>query len=204
MPSLASAMSSWPTLGHYFAPKAEFNPFTRTWSLDVEEQFYLMFPVFLFLGSRPWWRLFGALARLLSGAVSWPPSTALGGCPAQSRPRLSTCSIRGSGSLAQAYSFSDEDDLEPRDFYTIRLAAHCYWTTIHRFDCGGVRGCHRCVVSVPWAMAPVIGTLGVLAIFHEAPAGPVGKLLSQHLLVVLGRLSYSLCLGAGRYSSFFG
>jgi peptidoglycan/LPS O-acetylase OafA/YrhL len=33
----------------YFAPRAEFNPFTHTWSLGVEEQFYVLFPLLLYL-----------------------------------------------------------------------------------------------------------------------------------------------------------
>lgn len=32
----------------YFSPKAEFNPFLHTWSLAVEEQFYLLFPILFF------------------------------------------------------------------------------------------------------------------------------------------------------------
>ncbi len=50
-------MSNW-TLEqqviNYFEPRAELNPFTHTWSLGVEEQFYLVAPLFLFvaLGSR--------------------------------------------------------------------------------------------------------------------------------------------------------
>jgi len=36
----------------YFDPVSEFNSFTHTWSLAVEEQFYFLFPILFFL----WWR----------------------------------------------------------------------------------------------------------------------------------------------------
>lgn len=38
----------WRTSG-YFDPASEFKPLLHTWSLAVEEQFYLLFPIFLFL-----------------------------------------------------------------------------------------------------------------------------------------------------------
>ena len=34
----------------YFSPKTDFNPFTHTWSLGVEEQFYFIFPLLFFVG----------------------------------------------------------------------------------------------------------------------------------------------------------
>ncbi|HXZ10322.1 MAG TPA: acyltransferase family protein [Paraburkholderia sp.] len=33
----------------YFSPRVEFNPYMHTWSLGVEEQFYVMFPLLFFL-----------------------------------------------------------------------------------------------------------------------------------------------------------
>ncbi len=38
----------WFTDG-YFSPKVEFNPFLHTWSLAVEEQFYLFFPLLFYI-----------------------------------------------------------------------------------------------------------------------------------------------------------
>lgn len=55
--------ASWATVGAsnvaliltddgYFAPRSEYNPFTQTWSLGVELQFYLVIPFLLALQSR--------------------------------------------------------------------------------------------------------------------------------------------------------
>lgn len=41
------------TTGDYFAPDARLNPFLHTWSLSVEEQFYLFFPLIVIVGL--WW-----------------------------------------------------------------------------------------------------------------------------------------------------
>jgi peptidoglycan/LPS O-acetylase OafA/YrhL len=49
--------------GSYFQPLRELNPLIHTWSLSVEEQFYLIVPFLLIAGRRPVW-LFGALALL--------------------------------------------------------------------------------------------------------------------------------------------
>lgn len=37
---------------NYFAPESSLNPFLHTWSLSVEEQFYLVWPAFVFIVSR--------------------------------------------------------------------------------------------------------------------------------------------------------
>lgn len=42
----------WQESANYFAPTAETDPFLHTWSLAVEEQFYIFFPVFIALSFR--------------------------------------------------------------------------------------------------------------------------------------------------------
>jgi peptidoglycan/LPS O-acetylase OafA/YrhL len=53
-----SNITFWQGSGDYFGVKSEFQPLLHTWSLAVEEQFYIVFPVLLALvarfGSRAW------------------------------------------------------------------------------------------------------------------------------------------------------
>ena len=66
----------------YFSPIADFNPYMHTWSLGVEEQFYLLFPALFFLWSHGGrWRQasIGLLGFAFIGSASysadWAPPT---------------------------------------------------------------------------------------------------------------------------------
>lgn len=49
----------------YFRPAIALNPFAHTWSLGVEEQFYLLFPLLI------WWSGFARLGRSGSRRLAW-------------------------------------------------------------------------------------------------------------------------------------
>ena len=53
----------------YFAPSTELNAFTHTWSLGVEEQFYLVFPLLLWLAG--FWRLGKASTAVVKKRLVW-------------------------------------------------------------------------------------------------------------------------------------
>jgi peptidoglycan/LPS O-acetylase OafA/YrhL len=56
--------------GNYWGPQAENAPFLHTWSLSVEEQFYVLLPVTLFLIHRKWPRaILPALAAVIAGSL---------------------------------------------------------------------------------------------------------------------------------------
>jgi len=67
-------LSNWVLGGQtetYFAPTTEFNAFTHTWSLGVEEQFYLVAPWLVFLALRRRTAGLGLLAITAAAALAW-------------------------------------------------------------------------------------------------------------------------------------
>jgi peptidoglycan/LPS O-acetylase OafA/YrhL len=68
----SSNIQFWSEAG-YFAPAVDAKPLLHTWSLAVEEQFYLLFPLFIMVASRYGWRSIATLiviATLISLALA--------------------------------------------------------------------------------------------------------------------------------------
>ncbi|MBS0211436.1 MAG: acyltransferase [Planctomycetes bacterium] len=172
----------------YFAPTAEFNPFTHTWSLAVEEQFYFLFPPILY-------------AYLRSGRGAAWLLAALGG-----------------GSLAYAaFETTARPDwayyLLPSRFWELAIGAIvCLCHRRNRLlartpsqAAGFVVAGLLCIAAslaltqaawfpFPWAISPVVGSaLYIIGVAGQTDCLPA-RLLSSRAVVYVGRISYSLYL----------
>ena len=182
---LVSNVFFWQESG-YFAKAAEYKPLLHTWSLAVEEQFYLVYPILLLLLNR-------FSARVIAGVLILLALSSLGTCQwlMQSQPsaafyllptrawELMLGGIVGLAPMPERLKPLHAELLSWTGLVAIFLAAGC-------FD-----------ASMPFpgvaALVPCIGAC--LVIFSNSARSTVaGRILAAKPLAFVGLISYSLYL----------
>ncbi len=170
----------------YFAPEAELKPLLHTWSLAVEEQFYVFFPLLLLLLKRFREPALALILLAISVASLALAQWASGVHPIANFYLLPTRAWElGVGAvIAIALQNGMLTDTRARLVASIvGLALVLY--AIFVFD-----------TSVPfpsvWTLIPVLGT--ALLLIGAEPGNPVGRLLALRPLVLVGLMSYSAYL----------
>ncbi|KAA0014330.1 acyltransferase [Billgrantia pellis] len=171
----------------YFAGPAEMKPFLHTWSLAVEEQFYLFFPLFMLLAG---WIRKGVLISVL--ALGFFASLALSEYASTHHPSANFYLLptRAWELLAGA-------------IVAVYLHRHRAQPPLWVSHLGGVAGMALLLYaiftfdqSIPfpglWALIPVLGTVLIILVAGEKDIA--GRVLSLKPMVGIGLISYSAYL----------
>jgi peptidoglycan/LPS O-acetylase OafA/YrhL len=178
----------------YFAPRSEFNPYTHTWSLAVEEQFYLLFPFLIYL----WISRSGtASAKAVSALLVSLCVASLLGCAWASRyaPNQAYFMLPsrfwelGAGAgvclMADSYRRRIVATLGPGALSAIGLLLVAL----------SMAAADRLAFPFPWALPAVLGSaLLIVSTTTSSGQGRINRLLGARPMVAVGLLSYSLYL----------
>ena len=183
--TFASNLVLWQDAG-YFTENAALRPLTHLWSLAVEEQFYLVFPLLLIAAHRSW-RLTGALLGVLAAAsFTWNVAT-VGADPAAAFYLLPARFWElALGALLAYVQLSRSPALTPR----LRDAASLAGLGLLLLAAFGLTS--SSLFPGWWALAP---TLAAVLLIGAGPDALLNRrVLASGPFVLLGRISYPLYL----------
>ncbi len=174
----------------YFATAAELKPLLHNWSLSVEEQFYLLFPMAVLLswraGPKGQAALFFALALVSLGFAQWHIGRGEG---ARAFFLLHTRLWELMAGALTAYWLTSARGTDLRDSGRFRLAAllglAMILTAVFAYD-------NETAFPGVAALLPCLGA--VLIIAFATPQSLAGQILGWRPVVFVGLVSYSLYL----------
>jgi len=177
----------------YFAPTSDFNPFTHTWSLGVEEQFYLIFPFLYIFWLSSSKRYISSILYSLLGLASLIISFHLSVEQPTKAYYLTPGRFWELASGVLLYQFMTKTEFLScnrnvvlRNIFAIAsligLLSSFFVTTTDLFP-------------MPGALLGTISTLGLfLSLYNGSVSNPINFILSNRYLVFIGKLSFSLYL----------
>jgi peptidoglycan/LPS O-acetylase OafA/YrhL len=185
--------------GGYFDRAAELNPLLHLWSLGVEEQFYLAWPVLLMFTEK-----YGVTLRVLAALISaslalsiwgtWYAPTAAFYYPVTRAWELGMGGMLAAWQIRMAHAPAAPSPSSRLLGMMGNSAAGVTssWVGLALIVAGGICWSDEQAIPGIWCTIPVAGATLLIGAGTQAPVNRL--LLSSRPLIFLGRISYSLYL----------